>query len=253
VSTLTRPRGPLSPRVYWTRRLLVIGTALALVVGIARLLTPSSDGRAPDEAQQVAAQASASGTAAATGDGTKKKRKHKKKKDKTPTPAAPTPPVLAVPTGPCTSSDVVVTPTLTEATAGAEVLVTLELTTRVAEACTWTVSPETLTMKITSGPDDIWSSRQCPAAIPTREVVVRRAVGSKLGVRWSGRRSDDDCSALTEWARPGYYHVVAAALAGEPSDLQVELVKPPRPVVTVTITPSPTPGGGQKKPDKPGR
>jgi len=225
----------------------VIGTALALVVGIARLLTPSSDGESPDQAQQAAAQPSASGTAAATGDGTKKK--HKKKKHK-PTPAAPTTPVLAVPTGPCASSDVVVAPTLTEATAGSEILITLELSTRVAEACTWTVSPETLTMKITSGPDDIWSSRQCPTAIPTREVVVRRAIGTKLGVRWSGKRSDDECSALTEWARPGYYHIVAAALAGEPTDLQVELVKPPRPVVTVTITPSPTPDG-KKKHEKP--
>ena len=89
--------------------------------------------------------------------------------------------MLAVPTGPCASSDVVVAPTLTEATAGSEILITLELSTRVAEACTWTVSPETLTMKITSGPDDIWSSRQCPTAIPTREVVVRRAIGTKLG------------------------------------------------------------------------
>jgi hypothetical protein len=250
VSTLTRPRGPLSPRVYWTRRLLVIGTALALVVGIARLLTPSSDDQTPDQAQQAAARTTGSGSATATGDETKKKRKHKKK-NKTPTPVAPTTPVLAVPTGPCTSSDVVVAPTLTEAVAGSEILVTLQLTTRVAEACTWTVSPETMTMKITSGPDDIWSSRQCPAAIPTREVVVRREVGTNLGVRWSGKRSDDECSALTEWARPGYYHIVAAALAGEPTDLQVELVKPPRPVVTVTITPSPTPDGGKNKPKKP--
>ena len=251
MSTLTRPRGPLSPRVYWTRRLLVIGTALALVVGIARLLTPEQ--RRPDARPGPAGGGPATarpGPPTATGDGTKKKRKHKKKDQ--PTPAAPTTPVLAVPTGPCASSDVVVAPTLTEAVAGLGDPGHPRAARRAcAEACTWTVSPETMTMKITSGPDDIWSSRQCPAAIPTREVVVRREVGTKLGVRWSGKRSDDECSALTEWARPGYYHIVAAALAGEPTDLQVELVKPPRPVVTVTITPSPTPDGGKKKPKKP--
>ncbi len=34
MSSLTRPRGPLPRRVYWVRRVLVLGTALALVVGM---------------------------------------------------------------------------------------------------------------------------------------------------------------------------------------------------------------------------
>jgi hypothetical protein len=246
VSTLTRPRGPLPPRVYWTRRLVVIGLALALTVGIARLLTLGSDGSSPDQAQQAAAEPSGSGTPSASATSKPEGRKHKKKPKPT-----PTEPPLAEPTGPCTSSDVTAVPEVKKAVGGAEVLIALELRTQVAEACTWTVSPDTMTLKITSGRDDIWSSRECPAAISTREVVVRRDVGTKVGVQWNGKRSDADCTPLTEWAYPGFYHVTAAALAGEPSDVQFELTRPPRQVVTVTVTPTPSPtpgdGGGKKK------
>jgi hypothetical protein len=246
VSTLTRPRGPLPARVYWIRRLLVLGLALALTAGIGRFLTTSSDGSsATATARQAAATPSATGspstgpTEATSREPGKRGKKNKNRKQAEVTPVAPTTPVLAAPTGPCASSDIIAAPVVTEAVAGGGILITLELRTRVAEACTWTVSPETLTLKITSGRDDIWSSRQCPEAVPTRDVVVRRDVGAKVGVQWSGRRSDDTCSALTEWAYPGWYHVAVAALGGEPTDLQFELVAPTPPVVTKTVTPSP--------------
>ena len=66
-------------------------------------------------------------------------------------------------------------------------------------------------------------------------------------MRWSGRRSDDDCSRLTEWALPGWYHVAAAALAGEPSDLQFELERPTREVITRTPEPQQDKDDGQEQ------
>lgn len=237
------------------RRVSVLGIAMLLVFGIGRVLGSSSDGSSGTEiAQRVAAQPSATGSPAATKQsGDKKRAKQRKRQQATaiPTPTPTTPP-LALPSGPCASSDVVVTPEITEEEGGGPVLISLELSTRLTEACTWIVSPETLTLKITSGVDDIWSSRQCPASVPTREVVVRRDLGTKVGVRWDGKRSDDTCSDLTEWALPGYYHVVAAVLAGEPVDVQFELVRPPTTVLTTTITPSPKQGGGgRNKPRNP--
>ena len=58
-----------------------------------------------------------------------------------------------------------VTPEVKHAVAGPGdgVRFKLGLQTRQAEACTWHVSSRTLTMKITSGHDGIWSSQQCPA------------------------------------------------------------------------------------------
>ena len=42
-------RGRLPARVYWVRRLMVLGIATLLVVGIARLLGGSSDGASSDD------------------------------------------------------------------------------------------------------------------------------------------------------------------------------------------------------------
>src|SRR4051812_32064154 len=61
-------RGPLPARVYWGRRSLVLGTAVLLVIGIARLLGGASDASGDGEAAQVAAAATstAPATTAAT-------------------------------------------------------------------------------------------------------------------------------------------------------------------------------------------
>ena len=171
------------------------------------------------------------------------KKKRKKKKQ------TPTEPPLAEPTGPCVSSDIVVTPVITSAEGGVDVPIALNLRTLRTPACTWTVSPDSLTVSITSGEDPIWSSRQCPASIPAQDVVVRQAVDAPIGLIWNARRSDEDCSELTEWARLGYYHVEAAALGGEPTSVQFELVRPASAVITRTITPKPDPttkGKGKK-------
>lgn len=249
MSALTR--GPLPARVYWTRRLLVLGTVLLLVLGLARILTGSSDASSTEEPQatRVAATSPATATddaspssAAAVEDEKPRKAKRKKKKTRQP-------PMLAQPEGTCTDSDVAVTPTVADPVAGRTLLLVLELRTVTSPACTWQVSPESLSLKITSGRDDIWSSRQCPSAIPTQSVVIRSAVTTKVGVRWSGRRSDDDCSRLTEWALPGWYHVAAAALAGEPSVLQFQLERPTREVITRTPEPPPK-GKGDKNGDQ---
>jgi hypothetical protein len=64
MTTVTRPRGPLPPRVYWTRRLLVVAVAFALVFGIARLL--GSDGSGGPTAQPVGADASTSAPTSST-------------------------------------------------------------------------------------------------------------------------------------------------------------------------------------------
>lgn len=244
-------RGPLPPRVYWTRRVMVLGTALLLVFGIARILVGGSDGSSDDAAKEAAYQASAeqstTTSALPSAEATKKHKKPGKKK----TTKAP---VLAQPEGPCSDSDIAVTPKTHRTVAGGPVLFVLELRTITSAACTWRVSPDSLTVKLTSGSDDIWTSRECPRSVPTQNVVVRSAVSTKVGIRWSGRRSDRDCSRLTDWALPGWYHIAASALAGEPSDVQFQLERPTAPVVTRTPKPEQDKGDDKDKPkprDKP--
>lgn len=237
-------RGPLPARVYWTRRIVVLATALLLVFGIARVLTLGSDGSSttPQARQAAAGTTPTTTTTVATtpSSAVSTKKHHKPGKGKT-----SEAPVLAEPEGDCTDEDIAVTPEVKKAVAGphGDVFIVLSLRTIESPACTWQVSHDTLTMKISSGKDDIWSSRQCPRAIPASSVVVRRDVSTTVGVTWSGRRSDEDCSRMTQWALPGYYHVTVAALAGEPADEQFELTAPTGPVVTT----SPTPHQGKHK------
>ncbi|MGZ4445407.1 MAG: hypothetical protein ACXVWZ_01165 [Nocardioides sp.] len=237
-------RGPLPARVYWTRRLLVLGTALALVVVIARVLTGGSDASsgADPQARQVAADPSTTPaatllTAAATTPVVRPGKHHSHA------------PVLAVPTGPCSDEDIAVEPDIAKPVAGSDVVIALRLHTLSSPACTWRVSKDTLTVKVTSGQDEIWSSRECPRAITKQDVVVRKAVTSTVRVTWDAKRSDETCSRFTDWALPGYYHVVAAALAGEPTDVQFRLERPSSAVIT--RSPSPTQSPSQSSSQSP--
>jgi hypothetical protein len=153
---------------------------------------------------------------------------------------------LAVPTGPCRNEEVVVEPKLKDpAHAGSVVHLRLKLTTTGTPACTWTVSPETLVVKITSGDDRIWSSQDCPDAVPQTDVVVRKDVPAKVDMGWRGQRSDSECTRQPGWAFPGFYHVTTAAFGAEPTDVQFELQ--PAVVPTKTAKPKPEKGKGKAK------
>lgn len=240
-------RGPLPARVYWTRRILVIGVALGLVLAVVQLASLALGGGSeePDQAVQVAVEtepqetptAEATDPAVARDDPDQDQGQGKGKKDRKRD--RDTEPVLAAPEGPCVDRDIAVTPTAEDTVAGDPITFVLELRTILTEACTWEVSSESLTVKITSGDDDIWSSRECPGAIAREDVVLRNNVSTQLKVTWSARRSDEECSRLTDWAMPGWYFIEAAALAGEPSDLQFQLTAPEPEVVTETVEPDP--------------
>lgn len=238
-STVTRPRGPLPPRVYWVRRLLVLAVALALVFGIARVLGGGGGGSAPG-ARPVGAVASPTPTAPSTR--TTASAPVTSARPTTSAHASPTPTVLAMPSGPCANSDVVVTPSVRGAAyAGKPVVFTLALTTKVSPACDWDVTAESLAVRITSGTDRVWSTQDCVGAIPRQSVVVRKDQPASVNVVWNGQRSDAECTRTTPWAEPGYYHVVAAAFGAEPTDVQFPLLAPPRP--TITASPTPTSSG----------
>lgn len=236
MSSPLRTRGPLPARVYWVRRLLVLGVAVLLVVGLARLLGAGSDASDGGEQAATVASRTTEDQAPAVEEEPRRRKNHQREEQR-----EPRKPRKPAPEGPCSPSDVVVTPKIDEAPGGSDIPVRLQLRTQESEACTWRVSPETLTLKITSGSDLIWTSRQCPADLPTEDVVVRRDFGTSVVFTWDARRSDDECPRHTEWALPGTYHVLAAALGGEPTEVRFELTRPTSETITKTVTPKPDP------------
>jgi hypothetical protein len=223
--------------------MLVLGVALALVFGIARLLGGAGAGSAP-AARPVGAVASPSATSPTA-------PVSPTRTAGTSAQASPTPTALATPSGPCASSDIVVTPSVRGvAYAGKPVVFAMALTTKVSPACDWDVTAESLAVRITSGTDRVWSTQDCVGAIPRQSVVVRKDQPASVTVVWNGQRSDAECTRTPPWAEPGYYHVVAAAFGADPTDVQFPLLPPVRPTVTATPTPTGTPSGTASAADR---
>ncbi len=241
MSSLARPRGPLPPRVYWVRRVLVLGTALALVLGIGNLLRLGSDGSGDDpSAVQVAGDSSDSAQSEPTADRTKRKH-HSRKPTKTPLPS---------PDGPCEPGDVVITPVVKDAVGGSPVKIRLKMSTRVSPACTWQLSSDSLTFKITRDSATVWSSLECPRMIESEDLVLRQSKPTWSSVTWNARYSKPGCPQETDWARAGWYHLAAAAFDGEPTDTQFRLALPTAATITASPRGGDKPGDGSTK--KPG-
>lgn len=232
-------RGRLPARVYWVRRLMVLGIAVLLVVGLARLLGGSSDGSSgPDRASTVADASAAAVATSSVPTGTPATTGAHPRRDHRATPT-PTPTPVAMPSGPCAPGDIAVTPSVPHPYAGRDIALVLDLSTLTTPACTWKLSGSTLALKITSGADLIWTSVQCPRAIPTEDLVLRQSTPTRVRLTWDARRSEPGCPRLTDWARLGTYHLHVAALAGQPQDTTFTLVTPPPTEVTKTVSPQP--------------
>jgi hypothetical protein len=219
---------------------MVLGIAMLLVVGIAKMLGGSSDGSGGDTAQNVADTGPTSSTSAPVtprggGDG-----KHHKKIDDPVT-------RVAQPSGPCAASDVAITPSVPKPIAGSDIKLALDISSLETPACTWTLSGKTMALKITSGNDLIWTTSECPKAIPAEDLTIRQAEPTRVKLTWDARRSEPGCPVRTEWALPGTYHLHVAALAGQPQDVTFMLSAPSPAEITKTAHPHQHHGHGKKK------
>ena len=216
----------------------MLGLALLLVFGIGKLLGGNGEDPADSdiEASTSSAQQQEQPTQSASLGPVAPSATANRKKDKQP---------LLPPGGECRDDEVSILPSVPRPWGAQPITIRLGLSS-LQPACTFKVSPESVVVKITSGSDRIWSSQDCPDAIPTTDVVVRSAVPTYVNVVWSGRRSDESCTAHAAWADKGFYHVFAAALGSTPTDVQFQIVRAPTAVVTKTLRPkpsqSPTPG-----------
>lgn len=250
MSALARPRGPLPPRVYWTRRILALSVALLMVLGVAAILNSSTNASSDSPATARQAGADLTSTPAVTPPGAVDLSKAQKKllrrlREAQQTPATPVP---AEPEGPCDPADIMVSPYVYRAVAWRFSYILLDLKTKVSPACTWRTSPNTITLRVTGDKGEVWTSRDCPISVPREDLVLRNTEGVKIAVVWSGRRSDTRCTGTTPWAPPGWYRVQAAAFAGEPGELLFQLQRPDPEVLTQAPEPTDGPLTGEGTP-----
>lgn len=221
-------------RVYWFRRLLLVLVAGLLVIGVQRMLT--FDGASSTESPVAASMVGAPfelPTLAVPSASPEMVIKSKRR-------AA----ALAAPEGICDPADVLVTPVVEAAHIGRPVQIILELTTTKSPACTFEVSGESVALNVsmTSGARELlWTTQDCPAALPETTVVARRTVPGRAVAEWSGHRSDESCSELAPWVLPGDYLAEAVALGGtETGEQEFELESGVASTVTRSVTPTPS-------------
>ncbi|GAB2589983.1 RodZ family helix-turn-helix domain-containing protein [Microlunatus antarcticus] len=78
-----------------------------------------------------------------------------------------------------------------------------------SKSCYLKVTNANYTLTIVSGKDKIWSTEDCPAAVPaqSRKLTSQKSLDWKI--KWNGQRSGDGCSKEREAPKAGYYWAIA--------------------------------------------
>jgi hypothetical protein len=239
MSTVLHPAGPEPAQTYWKRRVVVIVVAVVVLAITGALIAngtssgsavqaspsppppaaatgsptpkPSAGARSSAGATPANATPSASATASARPSATTSATP---KPSKTPTPE----PVACAPD--------TLRPTLT----GKQRLkpeerntFTLSLINGSGQTCSASVSPDNFELRIYSGSDRIWSTKDCATLVkPVRRTLeAEQALEWKLA--WNGLRSRAGCKPRPEIPRPGTYYATAELTGAEPVQLLMML------------------------------
>lgn len=193
-----RPAGPEPPQVYWTRRLVILGGAVLVVVLAVTLIASALRGAADDadaDEPEEETLADEPGT------------------DETEAPASGT--------RTCTAADLtlVVDSDASAYAAGAQPNLTVMITNTGSNSCAIDAGAEQLELLITSGSDRIWSSLDCVAEDSPERLLLLAAGDADTGtaVSWARIRSNAECEADLAAPRLGWYRAVAK-LAGAESE-----------------------------------
>ena len=92
------------------------------------------------------------------------------------------------------------------------------------QTCLVTVTRDNFELKIYSGIDRIWSTKDCATAVKpvTRKLGPEQAL--EWSLRWNGRRSRTGCKSGSHIPRSGTYWATAQLAKAEPVQLRMSLV-----------------------------
>jgi hypothetical protein len=164
MSTIKNPVGPQPPSVYWRRRLLLLLLVVVVVVVVVLIVvrpgsgTPTPTPSGSTRASHTPSSGATSGSSAAA----------------------------------CDPSVITLTPITDAASyaAGVQPLLSMSITNSGAGACTFDVGTDAQLYLITSGSDQIWSSKDCQTApAPNKQVLEPGKAVSTTPFPWDRTRS----------------------------------------------------------------
>ena len=147
MSTIKNPVGPQPPSVYWRRRLLLLLVLVAVIVVVVLIIVrPGSGTPAPHASGTNSASPSTTHGASSGSSST-----------------------------PCDPSVITLTPVTDAASyaAGVQPQLSMSITNSGASACTFDVGTDAQVYLITSGSDQIWSSKDCQTAPAANKQVLQ--------------------------------------------------------------------------------
>jgi hypothetical protein len=81
--------------------------------------------------------------------------------------------------------------------------------------CTFTESPQKEIWTITSGPAQVWSTKDCKSSTLAKAVKIKPGKSKSVSITWDGKRNDQTCTP-GDAATAGTY-ILTATLDGVPA------------------------------------
>ena len=235
MGTVTRPVGPLPPRVYWVRRIALL-VVLALVVVLATVVVRAvtdSDAAAGDQPGAHSTVDAADDTDAPTSSADDEAADDEAADDEAADAEAeaeadePAEPVVAesaasegAATPECTKADIALAlrSDATTYRAGADPVFTLDVTNAGDQPCLVDVTADSRELLVVSGPARVWSSADCvdPDA---RLLLLGPGQVDSQEITWTRVRSNEDCSLEGVEAKPGTYRATVSLLGRSTDEL----------------------------------
>ncbi len=178
MSTIKNPVGPQPPSVYWRRRLLLLLVVIAVIVVVVLIIarpgsgTPGTHPSGSTSTSPPPSNGATSGSSATA----------------------------------CDPSVITLTPITDAASyaAGVQPMLSMSITNSGASACTFDVGTDAQVYLITSGTDQIWSSKDCQTApAANKQVLEPGKVLSTTPFAWDRTRSSTTTCTATRPAVTG--------------------------------------------------
>lgn len=237
MSSVLHPVGPEPPQTYWVRRALVVAVLLALVAviiglsirggGTVTAIPPPAVGGTQQPMPTSTTPAPSVTTTAKTPPPSKTAAPTKTAAagkttapSKTPEPSrTQPPPVLA-----CAPAKI--RPQLT----GDQRLApkdpntfTVSFVNGGGSPCRLQIAAKNYELKIYSGKDRIWSSKDCDTMIKSVDKIIKHKEAVTWTVAWNGKRSAIGCKNRPETPRPGTYFATSQLAGADPVQLRMIL------------------------------